>query len=119
MCLIWKVVHWSGAIRPKGVRILVARSVYAIDGAEYPSLTIAVTLTLTVTLATTLIANVYPAFVAEIAFGLSVNGFVHPDKVLRKGPPNLDEVLILTKPLCEGTENRADGLALPCLLLWL
>ncbi|HEY9781675.1 MAG TPA: selenide, water dikinase SelD [Leptolyngbyaceae cyanobacterium] len=40
---------------------------------------------------------------AELSFGLSCNGLVHPDKLLRKGGMRSDQVLILTKALGTGT----------------
>jgi len=45
---------------------------------------------------------------AELALGLSVNGIVHPDKILRKGPVSEGDVLILTKALGTGTIMAAD-----------
>jgi selenide,water dikinase len=44
----------------------------------------------------------------EAAMGLSVNGTVHPDKVLHKGPCEAGHVLILTKPLGTGALMAAD-----------
>lgn len=44
----------------------------------------------------------------EAALGLSVNGVVHPDKVLRKGPCRSNDVLIVTKGLGTGTIMAAD-----------
>ncbi|PIG93786.1 selenide, water dikinase SelD [Gloeocapsopsis sp. IPPAS B-1203] len=40
---------------------------------------------------------------AELAFGLSCNGLVHPDKLLRKSGMQPGQVLILTKALGTGT----------------
>ncbi|WP_210404394.1 selenide, water dikinase SelD [Chroococcidiopsis sp. TS-821] len=40
---------------------------------------------------------------AELAFGLSCNGLVHPDKLLRKSGMEPSQVLILTKALGTGT----------------
>jgi selenide,water dikinase len=40
---------------------------------------------------------------AELAFGLSCNGLVHPDKLLRKSGMQPEQVLILTKALGTGT----------------
>jgi selenide,water dikinase len=40
---------------------------------------------------------------AELSFGLSCNGLVHPDKLLRKGGMRSGQVLILTKALGTGT----------------
>jgi selenide,water dikinase len=45
---------------------------------------------------------------AELAFGLTVNGLVAPDKVLRKGGLQPGDALILTKPLGTGTLFAAD-----------
>ena len=45
---------------------------------------------------------------AELAFGLSVNGLVDPDKALRKGGLTPGDVLILSKPLGTGTLMAAD-----------
>lgn len=39
---------------------------------------------------------------SELSFGLSVNGEVHPDEVLRKGPLISGHKLILTKPIGTG-----------------
>ncbi len=44
---------------------------------------------------------------AEIKFGLSVTGVVHPDKVLTKGGARPGDRLILTKPLGTGILNTA------------
>ncbi|HCF27195.1 MAG TPA: selenide, water dikinase SelD [Cyanobacteria bacterium UBA11049] len=40
---------------------------------------------------------------AELSFGLSCNGLVHPDKLLRKGGMRSGQVLIFTKALGTGT----------------
>ncbi|HEX9628008.1 MAG TPA: selenide, water dikinase SelD [Acidiferrobacterales bacterium] len=50
---------------------------------------------------------------AELSFGLSVNGLVDRDKLMRKGGMQAGDVLILTKPLGTGTLFAADmrGLA--------
>ena len=40
---------------------------------------------------------------AELSFGLSVNGQVHPERLLRKGPLQARCVLVLTKALGTGT----------------
>jgi selenide,water dikinase len=45
---------------------------------------------------------------AELAFGLSCNGLVHPDQLLRKGGMKPSQVLILTKALGTGTLFAAD-----------
>ncbi len=45
---------------------------------------------------------------AEAALGLSVNGVVHPDRVLSKGPIPVGHTLILTKGLGTGTIMAAD-----------
>ncbi|HEY9631939.1 MAG TPA: selenide, water dikinase SelD [Coleofasciculaceae cyanobacterium] len=45
---------------------------------------------------------------AELAFGLSCNGLVHPDQLLRKGGMKPGQVLILTKALGTGTLFAAD-----------
>jgi selenide,water dikinase len=45
---------------------------------------------------------------AELAFGLSCNGLVHPDRILRKSGMKPDRVLILTKALGTGTLFAAD-----------
>jgi selenide,water dikinase len=44
----------------------------------------------------------------ELAFGLSCNGLVHPDQLLRKGGMKPGQVLILTKALGTGTLFAAD-----------
>lgn len=45
---------------------------------------------------------------AELAFGLTVNGFIAADKVLRKGGLLAGDALILTKPVGTGTLFAAD-----------
>ena len=45
---------------------------------------------------------------AEAALGLAVNGTVHPDRVLDKGPLPVGQTLILTKGLGTGTIMAAD-----------
>ena len=45
---------------------------------------------------------------AELAFGLSCNGLVHPDQLLRKSGMKLGQVLILTKAIGTGTLFAAD-----------
>ncbi|NHC33536.1 selenide, water dikinase SelD [Scytonema millei] len=45
---------------------------------------------------------------AELEFGLSCNGLVHPDKLLRKGGMLAGQVLILTKALGTGTLFAAE-----------
>jgi selenide,water dikinase len=45
---------------------------------------------------------------AELEFGLSCNGLVHPDKLLRKGGMQPGQVLILTKALGTGTLFAAE-----------
>lgn len=45
---------------------------------------------------------------AELAFGLTVNGFIAPDKVLQKGGLQPGDTLILTKPVGTGTLFAAD-----------
>jgi len=45
---------------------------------------------------------------AELALGLSVNGVVNPDRILKKGPVEEGNVLILTKALGTGTIMAAD-----------
>jgi len=45
---------------------------------------------------------------AELAFGLTVNGFIAADKVLRKGGLQAGDSLILTKPVGTGTLFAAD-----------
>jgi selenide,water dikinase len=51
----------------------------------------------------------------ELKYGLSVTGFVHPDRVLTKGNLKAGDQLILTKPLGTGIINTAikGGLASP------
>jgi selenide,water dikinase len=51
----------------------------------------------------------------ELKYGLSVTGFVHPDRVVTKGNLKLGDQLILTKPLGTGIINTAikGGLASP------
>ncbi len=51
----------------------------------------------------------------ELKYGLSVTGFVHPDRVLTKGNLKVGDRLILTKPLGTGIINTAikGGLASP------
>ena len=44
---------------------------------------------------------------SELKYGLSVTGFVHPDRVLTKGGIRPGDVLILTKPLGTGVINTA------------
>ena len=44
---------------------------------------------------------------AELKYGLSVTGFVHPDRVLTKGGLRPGDQLILTKPLGTGVINTA------------
>ena len=49
----------------------------------------------------------------EMTYGLSVSGFVHPQKIYRNNTPRLGDVLILTKPLGMGiltTAIKADML---------
>lgn len=43
----------------------------------------------------------------ELKYGLSVTGFVHPDKILTKGNLKKGDHLILTKPLGTGIVNTA------------
>jgi selenide,water dikinase len=45
---------------------------------------------------------------AELAFGLTVNGFIAPDRVLKKGGLQPGDALILTKPVGTGTLFAAD-----------
>lgn len=45
---------------------------------------------------------------AELAFGLTVNGLIDQEQVLRKGGLNPGDVLILTKPIGTGTLFAAD-----------
>ena len=54
----------------------------------------------------------------ELKYGLSVTGFVHPDKVLTKKNIKAGDLLILTKPLGTGIINTAikGGLASPELI---
>jgi selenide,water dikinase len=40
---------------------------------------------------------------ADLSFGLSVNGFVRPDEIMKKSSLAINDVLILTKPLGTGT----------------
>ncbi len=50
----------------------------------------------------------------EMLYGLSVSGFVHPDKIYRNNTPRVGDVLILTKPLGMGiltTAIKADMLS--------
>lgn len=44
----------------------------------------------------------------DVALGLAVNGVVHPSQVLRKGPPQPGDVLIITKSIGTGTIMAAD-----------
>lgn len=44
---------------------------------------------------------------SELKYGLSVTGFVHPDRVLTKGGIRAGDMLILTKPLGTGVINTA------------
>lgn len=49
----------------------------------------------------------------EMLYGLSVSGFVHPDKIYRNNTPRIGDLLILTKPLGMGiltTAIKADML---------
>jgi selenide,water dikinase len=43
----------------------------------------------------------------ELKFGFSVNGLIHPDKIIRNNSPKEGDLLILTKPLGTGTINTA------------
>lgn len=43
----------------------------------------------------------------EMTYGLSVNGFVHPDKIYRNNTPRVGDMLILTKPLGMGILSTA------------
>ncbi len=54
----------------------------------------------------------------ELKYGLSVTGFVHPDRVLRKKNIHAGDLLILTKPLGTGIINTAikGGLASEALI---
>jgi selenide,water dikinase len=45
---------------------------------------------------------------AELAFGLTVNGLVEPDRIWRKGGLRPGDALVLTKPLGTGTLFAAD-----------
>lgn len=45
---------------------------------------------------------------AELGFGLSCNGLVHPNKLLRKGGLQPEQMLVLTKALGTGTLFAAD-----------
>jgi len=50
----------------------------------------------------------------EMLYGLSVSGFVHPDKIYRNNTPKIGDLLILTKPLGMGiltTAIKADMLS--------
>jgi selenide,water dikinase len=51
----------------------------------------------------------------ELKYGLSVTGFIHPDKIIRKNNLILGDKLILTKPLGTGIINTAikAGIASP------
>lgn len=51
----------------------------------------------------------------ELKYGLSVTGFIHPDKIIRKNNLMLGDKLILTKPLGTGIINTAikAGIASP------
>ncbi len=44
---------------------------------------------------------------AEVKFGLSVTGLVHPDRILTNGGARVGDVLVLTKPLGSGTLTTA------------
>ncbi len=49
----------------------------------------------------------------EMTYGLSVSGFIHPDKIYRNNTPRVGDVLILTKPIGMGvltTGIKADML---------
>ena len=49
----------------------------------------------------------------EMTYGLSVSGFIHPDKIYRNNTPRIGDVLILTKPIGMGvltTGIKADML---------
>ena len=43
----------------------------------------------------------------ELKYGLSVTGFVHPDRILANGGLNEGDVLVLTKPIGTGVVNTA------------
>ncbi|MDA3958145.1 selenide, water dikinase SelD [Oceanispirochaeta sp.] len=43
----------------------------------------------------------------ELKFGFSVNGLIHPDKIIRNNTLRNKDILILTKPLGTGTINTA------------
>lgn len=43
----------------------------------------------------------------EMTYGLSVSGFVHPDKIYRNNTPRVGDVLILTKPIGMGVLTTA------------
>ncbi len=45
---------------------------------------------------------------ADIALGLAVNGVVHPQNVLNKGPVKTNEVLVITKAIGTGTIMASD-----------
>ena len=45
---------------------------------------------------------------AELAFGLTVNGLIEKDALLRKGGMQPGDALILTKPIGTGTLFAAD-----------
>ncbi|NCB02892.1 MAG: selenide, water dikinase SelD [Spirochaetia bacterium] len=44
---------------------------------------------------------------SDVKFGLSINGSIHPDKILRNNTHKSDEVFILTKPIGVGIINTA------------
>jgi len=53
---------------------------------------------------------------AEPKYGLSVTGFIHPDRIMRKGRLSPGDVLILTKPIGTGvltTRARAEDVPSP------
>ncbi len=53
---------------------------------------------------------------AEPKYGLSVTGFIHPDRIMRKGRLSPGDVLILTKPIGTGvltTRARAEDVQSP------
>ncbi len=56
----------------------------------------------------------------ELKYGLSVTGFIHPDRVLIKSNLKAGDKLILTKPLGTGIVNTAikGGLASPEVIEW-